>query len=192
MNRATDDGQASEVTDLRAIKSREAMRAALLQLLADTPFDQITTRDITTTARVGYATFYRHYETKEALLSELATEEVNRLIALALPVLEDENPMASCVKLCSYVDEHRALWKTFLVGGAAGAIKEELMRVSREIAAGWPQAQTSLPADLGISLIVSATVELLVWWLSQEDPRPIEEVADIYHRMIVAPAVASG
>ncbi len=41
---------------------------ALLELLERQPLEAITIREITDAAGVGYATFYRHYATKAALL----------------------------------------------------------------------------------------------------------------------------
>ena len=55
--------------DARQVRSRHALHQALLALLEEKPFDQITVREISARAGTGYATFFRHYPTKEALLS---------------------------------------------------------------------------------------------------------------------------
>ena len=58
------------------VRTRAALCDALLGLIEERPFDQVTVREITRTADVGYATFFRHYPDKEALLNDLAAGEL--------------------------------------------------------------------------------------------------------------------
>jgi AcrR family transcriptional regulator len=175
--------------DARAVRTREALRGALLRLLELKPLDQITVREIAEVANVGYTTFFRHHPTKESLLNDVAAEEIGRLVGLTLPVAETTDTRAASVALCTYVDEHRALWSTLLTGGAAGAMREEFIRLSREIAATRARPDSWPPADIAIILIVSSTIELLSWWLRQRKPLSIEQAAEIHERLIITPAV---
>lgn len=163
-----------------------------MKLLEQKPFDQITIRDIVATAGLGYATFFRHHPTKEALLHEVAAEQVHRLSKLMLPALEASDTPTACMALCSYVDEHRKLWSTLLTGGAAAILREELLKSSAEIAAGRSDPEGWLPTDLAVAFNVSGTIELLTWWLRQERPVPAERVAQIQERIVINPVVAAG
>ena len=58
---------------LRSQKSREALRAALLSELGEKTFQDITVKELTANARIGYATFFRHYEGLDELLVDLAS-----------------------------------------------------------------------------------------------------------------------
>src|SRR5262245_59203881 len=93
----------SDATDARVIRSREALRSALLELLKAKPFEDITIRDIVAEAGIAYTTFFRHHPTKEALLNGVAAQEISRLVAISFPVLESVNSKASCEALCAYV-----------------------------------------------------------------------------------------
>lgn len=178
------------VTDPRVLRSRAGLSQALLELLESTPLEQITIRDIAATAGVGFTTYYRHYASKEALLQDLAAAEVRRLSDLTIPVYDAENSRAACLALCTYVDQHRALWSALLTG-AFGFVREEMLRQGREAAAARPHS--GLPGDLGVVLTASAIVELLAWWLRQPDPPPAALMADILDRTVIAPAApASG
>src|SRR5581483_38901 len=121
------------VQDPRAVRSREALRRAFLELLETKPLDQITIQEITGRAGVGYVTFFRHHGTKESLLNEIAADQIRRLVDLTLPVLDAVDSRAASLALCSYVNEHRALWSTLLTGGAAAVLREEYIRVSAEV-----------------------------------------------------------
>ena len=89
--------------DLRAQKSRAALRSAMLSMLETVPFEQITVRDIAREAEKHYATFFRHYPTKEALLEDLAREEMDQLMALTLPALNSGVNRTAILSLCGLV-----------------------------------------------------------------------------------------
>jgi AcrR family transcriptional regulator len=167
-----------------------ALRAALLGLLEERSFDQITVRDISARAGTGYATFFRHYPDKAALLNDLAATEVRELLKRALPILYAVDTRAACVTLCSYVDEQRQLWAALLTGGAAGTLREEFVRQSRVAAAEAPDGDRPgswLPADLAVVFGVSAVAEILAWWLQHPRDFTLEEIADILDRLVIAP-----
>ena len=54
--------------DRRVLRSRRQLSAALLELMHEKSFDDITIKDITDRADMNRATFYLHYGTKEELL----------------------------------------------------------------------------------------------------------------------------
>lgn len=175
-------------SDARQVRSRNALTGALLELLEEGPFDQLTIREITARAGTGYATFFRHYPTKEALLSDVASEEIAALLAMATPILYDADSYESTLALCSYVAEHRKLWFALLTGGAAGILREEFIRQARELAKT-SLLQDWLPADLGVVHGAGATIDILAWWLAQEEDIPSSRIADILNRLVIAPLV---
>jgi AcrR family transcriptional regulator len=178
-------------SDARAVRTREALRLAFLQLLELKPLDQISIRDICAEAAVGYTTFFRHHPSKESLLDDVAAEQIGRLIGLSLPVAETIDTRAASMALFTYVNEHRKLWSTLLTGGAAGVMRTEFLRVSMEIAAERGRPDTWPPADIATILVVSSTIELLSWWLRQSKPISIEKVAEIHEAIIVTPTVGN-
>jgi AcrR family transcriptional regulator len=182
--------QTAVARDPRQVRTREALQSALLELLQRTPLDQITVRDICETANVGYATFFRHHPTKESLLQDVASDQIKQLLGLTLPLADADDRRAASTALFNYVAAHRSLWSTLLTGGAASTLREEFLRLTRELAATrrldpgrWP------PVDVAIVLMVTATIELISWWLLQPQPLSIDEMADIHEHLILTPAV---
>lgn len=172
--------ESEKPTDLRSVKSREALCKALLALLEDRPLSQITAKEVARNARVGYATFFRHYDTVEALLNDIAAEQVNEVMRIAMPGIDAADSLGSCKALCEHVNQHRKLWKILLTGGAEGAVRAEFLRFSREFIAHVPEpSATWLPMPLGIVLTVTCTVELLSWWLTQDEPESVNRIAEI-------------
>src|ERR1700722_10801544 len=161
-------------TDARMVRTQAALRRALLKLLELKHFDQITVRDIAAEAKIGYATFFRHHESKWELLKDAAGEEIGRLMALGLPLLVADDMRGSALALCKYVSEHRAIWSALLTGGAAGAMREEFIRQAMQVGASQVQKSNWLPVELGAICGVTATVEILAWWLRQPDDFSVE------------------
>ncbi len=166
------------------------MRAALLTLLERKPLDQITIREITGEAGIHYATFFRHHATKEALLDHIAADQIDRLIELTLPVLDKVDSQSAFQALCTYVDDHRQLWLALLTGGAAGTMREELLRISRTLAFERAPEDSWLPVDLAVICTVSLITETVAWWLTQPPERlSVDQVARILHRLVFSSAM---
>lgn len=176
-------------TDARQIRSRKALNSALLALLEERSFDQLTIREITARAGTGYATFFRHYPDKEALLSDIATDEIGNLLAMTVPVLYESNSYESTLALCRYVAEHARLWSALLTGGAAAIVRVEFIRQARALVEEARTTPEWLPSDLGVVHGTGSTFDILAWWLGQENDLDAKDVATILHRLVIAPLI---
>lgn len=179
----------SAPTDARQVRSRNALCAAMLELLEETPFDQLTIREITARAGTGYATFFRHYPDKESLLGDVASQEMVTLLEMTLPFLASASSAASTKALCRHVAEHRKLWSALLTGGAAGILRAEFIRQARLLPRARPESDSWLPADFAVVYATGATVDLLAWWLAQTESHDSDAIAAILDRLIIAPVV---
>jgi AcrR family transcriptional regulator len=184
--------ESAEYLDPRAVRTREALHAAMLQLLTEKSLEQISVRDIVAQAGIGYTTFFRHHPTKESLLEAIAAEQIGALFRLAIPVMDARDLRAGAIALFTFVDANRALWTTLLTGGAAGVIRDEFLRQARAIAAERGESDRLMPPDLGTILIVSSVLELVTWWLRQAEPMPIAQVAEILDTTLVTPVIEAG
>jgi AcrR family transcriptional regulator len=169
----------------RALRSGLALRKALLSLLQRKPFDLITVGDICTQAGVHYATFFRHHQTKEALLDHIAKDQIRQLNKLTLAIREADNYEAGFCALCAYVAYHRSLWSTLLNGGAGSAMREEWLRQSNRVAAAEAPINSWLPRELGTICAATLIAETLAWWVRQpEKAYSSEAVARILYRLL--------
>jgi len=170
--------------DARIVRSRKALHGALLKLIVAKPFNEVTVRDITAAANIGYATFFRHYPSKEALLEAAAANELRQVLKISMPIIDAGDSRASCVTLCTYVHKNRALWSALLAGGAQQTMREELIRVSRENAL--TRSKPGVPTEVAIMVCVGSIVEILSWWLRQSDIA-IDQAADLLNDLAVVP-----
>ncbi|MDR3417251.1 MAG: TetR family transcriptional regulator [Nevskia sp.] len=176
------------MTDARTLRTRRSLHRALVSLLARKQFDQITVRDIAAAAGIGYATFFRHHASKADLLNEVAAEQVGRVMAMLMPAVEGADPRSASLLLCQCVSQQRAVWTSLLTGGAAGALRQEFVRLAQEHSR--VRISDWLPVDLGAAHGVSATVEILAWWLRNPERQTAEQVAQLLDRLVVLPLLA--
>lgn len=177
--------------DARQQRSDAALREALLKLISRGAYDQITVRDIVAEAGIGYATFFRHYPGKDALLDAVAGEEIAALVAMTAPSLSPDGTRATSLALARHVAERRAIWTALLTGGAAGRLREQFAQLAAQVPRQSRKPLAWLPVDLGITFGVTATVEILAWWLRQPSDYPVEKVAEALDRLVIAPTVGS-
>lgn len=157
----------------------------MLALLQRKPFDQISVREICSEAKVHYATFFRHHETKEALLNAIAKDQIAHLNQLTLSIRDAESYEAGFEALCAYVADHRGLWAILLNGGAGGTMREEWLRVSMVVAKEEKPINAWLPTQLGTICAASLIAETLAWWVGQpEEAYSVSEIAGILYRLL--------
>ena len=173
----------------RNTRSRAALCEGLLLSLMEKPFEEITVKDITAKAGVGYATFFRHYPDKEALLHHLSADEIKRLLGMTIPIFLTADSLSSNHALCAYVWEHRELWTGLLTGGAAAILKEEYLRQALALIEDAATPKSWLPGDLAVTFSVNSLLEILTWWLKQTDPPSIKQMAEILNRLTVMPVM---
>lgn len=184
----------SSTPDARQVRTRAKLLRALLTLLEREPFESITVRAIAAEAHVGYATFFRHYRSKEALLDDLAADEISELLGKAMPVFVADQTHHACVALFDYLAERKALWRALLAGGAAPILRQQFIEQARRLAAGFDPApvDAACPIDLRITHATAATIEIIAWWLRQDDALTVERIAGILDRLVIAPTMAEG
>ncbi|WP_321395951.1 TetR/AcrR family transcriptional regulator [Emcibacter sp.] len=181
----------STATDARVLQTRNALRKALLELLEEKSIDKISVREIVAAAGVGYNTFFRHYTDKDFILQDIAAEEIRKLVSLSSAVMDTEDIQSACLAMCNHVAKNKKLWKTLLTGGAAETLRKEFIQASREVVEPRPRDKDWLPLDIAIILVTSGIFELLAWWLGENDPLSVEQVAEICRKIIVSPVIDS-
>jgi AcrR family transcriptional regulator len=187
LERPSDKSRERPRPDARIVKSRQALRAALLDLVSEMPFEDVTVAAMTIRAGVGYATFFRHYPTREALLADIAEGLIGELVDLIAPLMLANATHAAAVALTRFVEARRPLCRALLVG-AGDAMRRDI--TARAIAAAGTAAVPFpewLPRDLRIIHSVAATLTILRWWLEQDRPQEAGAIADVIKRLVFNP-----
>ena len=174
--------------DRRVRRTQHALAEALVRLTLERGYDAVTIRDITGAAGIGYATFFRHYPDKDALLLDVLDVFLEQLFGLLKP-RADQTEDASLV-LFRFVDQHADLCRVLLSGRGSPAIGRRIRDVGTRSALDLnvPQPDALVPPEVAANHLVAASIALIQWWLEHGRPYSAERMAAIHAALIVRPA----
>ncbi len=176
--------------DRRVQRSQSLLAQALIDLTLERGYEAVTIRDITERAAVGYATFFRHYHDKDALLQEVSTVVLAEITGLLSPDSLATDSLAVGVVVFRYVQAHSELVRVLL--GSRLVLQGLVAVVSERIATDHtPRPGSVVPLTVAAYHYVSATLALIGWWLDAEMPYPPEQMGRIYHELIAMPTGAA-
>ena len=174
-------------TDRRVTQTRDALGDALVALMHEKRFDDITVQEVLDRAGIGRTTFYTHYRDKgDLLLSDVEDFLEHCLSALKrrdgsserlLPVREffthirDAHDFYAALVRSGKLNELQALAR----GLFARSIEERLLTSALEIDAMRRSAHAHALAGSFFSL--------LDWWIDKGMKADPEELDDLFHRM---------
>jgi AcrR family transcriptional regulator len=165
------------------------LRDALLTLIIQRGFDELTIEDITNQADLRRATFYLHYRTKEELLMTVLREIFDDLLRQLEPLrakdrLAGKTQLETFVILFQHVGENGDLYRVILNGQGGSAIMREI----REYLAENVQKalhSAPVPGEVIANTIVGAEIGVMAWWLDNGKPYPPEQMAEMLHRLLL-------
>lgn len=178
--------------DRRVIRTKKAIRHALVSLIEDRGFDALSVKDITTRANINRGTFYLHYRDKFDLLDQTLkeiTQDLENISQEITTLSGDEHvntAMASIsLKLFKYFDANAALIKALLSiqgdDSLQDAIKRIMWRNIFELDKGTHIKCDNMlvPKEYLISYIISAHIGLVQEWLAKEIRETPEEMSEM-------------
>lgn len=172
--------------DLRVQRTRNLLQQALIELISSKGYEEISVRDLTQRAQVGYRTFFHHYENKDALLHSIIDgtlqEFMQSRIAPGTPDAAEKNTLA----LLEFVEARADIFLLLLRTSAA----EQLVAAGYEL--GMAEGSqffrgTNMPEQLVAHHFASSMIGFMRWWLENGMPFPAVEMAEYANRLIVRP-----
>ena len=171
-------------TDRRILRTKAALRTALLTLLAEMPFEDITVSKLAELAGINRKTFYLHYTSTRDLQDEIRREECQRLAGLkywkTFTSGESEpDPYEFFLEMNHLIQSdkmlYRALFSPNIATNYLPKIKEKILE-SEE----WKEIQRQRPdIDYYLDYTISGLFSLYLRWLTSKNQISIEELARI-------------
>jgi AcrR family transcriptional regulator len=180
-----------EDTDRRIKRTRRMLRDALMTLIVEKGYDVITIRDITDRADVAYATFFRHYESKEALLGEQIDLLIKEFESMGHAAPNEHPIKAEGELFFQHVAAHQALYRSLLDKKSSRAVMSRLKQVVAEHTRPHAEAhyqqlrEPEIPLEVSLNHIAASACELVAWWLDNNMPLSPEQMACIYERLVI-------
>ena len=174
-------------TDRRVLRTRDTLGDALVELIREKPFDEITVQEILDRAGVGRSTFYAHYRDKDDLfLSDV--EDFFELFSTALTRGgAGVKRLAPVAELFSHVSDAREFYVALVASGKVNDVLElgqgffarsieERLRLAGVVA---ESAQLAAQAHA----LAGSLFALLNWWLDHGMKAEPKEMDALFHRM---------
>ena len=182
-----------EHTDRRVKRTHRLLQDALIGLTLEKGFEAVTIRDITDRADVGYATFFRHYPDKEALLADVLEAMKDEFQSLLAPYSIVSNPEETGTLLFEYVEKNCDLVRVLLNSTDTMSLLKPVHEIglSDNTLMLNISKQSSVPVDVAISHLMSSLVMLIRWWLDHDMPYPPERMGQIAAELIIRPVIGA-
>ncbi|MFP7494733.1 TetR/AcrR family transcriptional regulator [Terribacillus saccharophilus] len=158
-------------TDRRILKSQEAIKRALVELMLEKKFDRITIQDIADRANVSRRTIYLHYEDKYDLLEQLIKghmEELKRICEAENLTFKDTNLL-----WFKYFEENFDFFSTMLASDGATIFRSRFLEfVIQETNKHniTNRENHSIEQEAFVHFMGSASVGLVEWWIRNNIP----------------------
>lgn len=180
-------------------QTKKLIEQTLLTLLVEKDFSKISVRDVTNAANINRGTFYLHFKDKYELLDKIEGELLDGLLG-ACAGLEPAQVLAEArngelssfsMQVFNYIDQHAFKFKVLFSRHNQSGFLKRLQRffvsqfstkyVGHQLIASDPD----LPANYFAAFAASAFLGVIEEWLTAEEYKPPEVVANYYVRIIL-------
>jgi len=175
-------------SDRRTQRTRNRLKKALIELILTKKYSEITIRDITELAQVGYATFFRHYDGKDSLLADAFDQSVSELQSMLLSLGTSSSPEEEGRLIFEHVRDNSELYSVFLQSEKTQMLIDHVAREAvKELVMRYARYTPSIPAAILANHVVASIIALIKWWLRNGMPFTAEQMGFIYAELIVQP-----
>lgn len=183
--------------DRRVQRTRQLLLQALMSLVPEKGFDEVTVQDIIDRANIGRATFYAHFVDKEDLLVQAmdpfsAQLKERQRQALASEGRKDMEAFAFARELFAHAEGHRDVFRAIAGKRAATILRRHFERMQLELVREEVKALVArsragaFPIEAISHSLASALFGLLVWWMDGRPRMSGDEASELFRRMAVA------
>lgn len=177
----------------RKKQTQGQLKQAVIELVQEKGYDNITIQDITDRADLARATFYLYYKNKEEIVWEAIRDEWDKLDqelnkGYAPDQSFDEYPglLASFQQASAQRDFYKIVFGS---NGSAALIRRMEAYLAAEVEREIKERHilglfADLPPVLVAQFIIGASVRLMVWWLETPNSYSVEQMASMLYKMV--------
>ena len=167
--------------DRRIVKSQVAIKNAVIELMSEKSFDDITIQDIADRADVNRGTIYLHYTDKYDLLDKMIEEHMDNLRELCQSASEMTFEEGNYVWY-EYFERNYLFFSTMLASKGAPSFRSRFLDlVVEETKAEVDTTEgknQGLSEDVILQFFGSAVVGAVEWWFKNGMPLPARVMAE--------------
>lgn len=170
--------------DRRVLRTRQSLSDAMIALALEFGYEAITIKMLTQHAEIGYATFFRHFKSKDDLLLHVLQSALTDMMDLLKPEMSSYE---EALIAYTHIRKNPGLFSLFanlprdhpIIAIVFQAISESIK--TRYIA----RDESFIPHEVAINHLVTSVIELIRWWVEHDMKYSIERMATIQSELIV-------
>ena len=178
---------ANKKPDRRTQRTRRQVSGALVDLIKEKRFDDITVQNVIDRAGVGRSTFYSHFRGKEDVFEQQWEEFIGRLAGQINWAKVGAGSFVPVRSLFQHLQEAQSFYRGLVRSRKIDPIfKSGIESLSQRIEAALKRrvVEPSIPIPILSNYLASELFALLRWWLDAGMPYTPASMDEIFHRLI--------
>jgi AcrR family transcriptional regulator len=166
--------------DRRVLRTRRTLHQALVSLILERGWDEISVLDVCDRANVGRSTFYVHFGDKEDLLLS-GFDELKHELRMHH---SGEGVLSFAAELIEHARDNQRLFRALIGKKSALAVQRRFRQLVVEMISEDLSRIAPRTPDLEATVhyLAGAYVELLMWWLDARTTLDSTDIARLFHR----------
>lgn len=180
--------------DRRIKRTQKLLQTALVNLILEKGYRNLTIQDVVDRADIGYRTFFRHYDSLDTLLVDVlqsVLDDLDRRLDIYQPPAGDvaQKMQIKGRQLFDYVRENEAIFRVLLLDDSVRFVLQPLLQSVRDkvVRALHDVPSEKLPPVVVSNHLVISTLALMRWWLEFDFPYDTLRMGQIFSDLIVRP-----
>ena len=174
--------------DRRTQRTQHQLGRALVELVEEKRFDDITIQDVIDRADVGRSTFYTHFRDKE----DLFRKDWEKFLDFLAQQIDWEKAGTGSFMPVVFLFSHLQDAQTFYKGlvrsrKTDGLMKSGTEHLSRKIETALNQRikqKPAIPIPILANYLANELFVLLMWWLENGMPYSPERMDEVFHQLV--------
>jgi AcrR family transcriptional regulator len=176
--------------DRRVRRTRDRLGDALVELVQEKPFEEITVQKVLERAEVGRSTFYEHYRDKDDLFQSDIDEFLELFASMISRSGEKSERILPVREFVSHVGENQKLHDAIV---ASGKMHDFMELAQGHFARGIEGRFAEIPRTKGMDAarraayaqaFAGACLSLVTSWMRSKNARSPQELDDLFHSMV--------
>ena len=160
------------------------LKTALLELMQEKPFEQITIKELCEQADLNRTTFYLHYNDQRDVLSDIEKETMVKTVDYMKNVSPDADTIDQIETYLSYVKDNALIFRTLMTRPESKPFRQEIITYTLgNIRGNLPYYGDPEHERYVLTFLMEGSSHIMIEWMRQDFDLPAREVDQLIYRL---------
>ena len=168
----------------RVQMTKRLLKTALIELMQEKPFEQITIKELCEQADLNRTTFYLHYDDQRGVLQDIEKETMEKTVEFMKNVSPDADTVDMVAAYLSYVKENAQVFQTLLLRYDSKPFRQEFVLYTLDrIRGNLPYYGDPEHERYVLTFLMEGSNHIVMEWIRQGFDLPAREVATLIYKL---------